>query len=105
MQGGGEERKAQAKVNSELPELIADIRQGRYVEAVRLGSAFLASGHMSQPQRAKIQRLLLEAYVALGVDGRATEACEQWLKEDPEANLDPIEMSPKLLKACQRLKP
>jgi hypothetical protein len=93
---------AQRSVNEEMASLIADTRGGRYVEAVVRGTEFLSRGQLSKPQRAVIQRQLLEAYVALGAQGRAREACERWLEDEPDADLDPIELSPKILSVCQK---
>jgi phage tail protein X len=98
----GETRHVQVKVNSELPALIADVRAGRYVEAVRRGNGFLASGSLTTPQLARIHRQLLEAYVALEVAGLASAACVEWRKNDPAAKLDPVQLSPKIIQACER---
>jgi phage tail protein X len=100
----GETRHVQVKVNSELPALIADVRAGRYVEAVRRGNGFLASGSLTTPQLARIHRQLLEAYVALDAAGLATAACVEWRRNDPSAKLDPVHLSPKLIQACERAK-
>ena len=100
----GETRAVQIKVNSELPALIADVRGGRYVEAVRRGNRFLASGTLTTPQLASIQRQLLEAYVALDAAGLARAACDEWRKHDPGAKLDPVQLSPKIIEACDRAK-
>ena len=99
-EGGGDTRLSQRKVHAELPLLIADVRNGRYVDAVRRGNRFLASAELTKAQLASVNRQLLEAYVALDAPGLATEACAEWRKHDPNARLDPIKLSPKLLKAC-----
>jgi hypothetical protein len=44
--------------------------------------------------------LLLEAYVALGHDALARKACEEWRRAEPDSPLDPVELSPKILRAC-----
>jgi LysM domain len=100
-EGGGRARSAQQAAQTSLPELYAALNQGQYVEVVRLGTALLQSGPLGRKQKAKIQRLLLEAYVALGTTGRATEACAEWLKADPKAKLDAVQMSPKIIAACE----
>lgn len=102
-QGGGEQRAIQAQVTEELPQLTAHVRSGRYIEALKLGLSFTSRGSLTQPQRAKVHRLLLETYVALGANGLATESCRLWLKSDPEAELDPIMLSPKIVEACRRI--
>lgn len=101
-QAAGETRQAQRKVAGELPALIADVKNGRYVDAVTRGSRFLASGALSRPQLATVHRQLLEAYAALDAPGLATAACSQWRANDPGAALDPVLMSPKLIAACER---
>jgi hypothetical protein len=98
---GGERRAAQLAAASELPELLADVRGGRYAEAVSRGVALLAGASLTVPQKAAIQRQLLESYVALGALGRAADACREWRRAAPRAALDPVELSPKLLAACR----
>ena len=90
----GETRHVQLKVNSELPALIADVRGGRYVEAVRRGNGFLASGALTTPQLASIHRQLLEAYVALDAPGLATAACVEWRKHEPTREARPGSAEP-----------
>jgi phage tail protein X len=102
-QAAGETRQTQHKVQAELPALIADVKGGRYVDAVSRGSRFLAqSSLLTNEQRARVQREMLEAYAALEAPGLAAASCSEWRKLDPSAKLDPITMSPKLLEACQR---
>lgn len=101
-QAHGETRSVQKKVAQELPALLADIRGGRYVDAVARGTRFLASAELSEPQVALVERQLLEAYVALEAPGLATAACAEWLKRSPGVSLSPVELSPKILSACRR---
>jgi uncharacterized protein (DUF433 family) len=101
-QAVGETRAVQKKVAQEIPALLADIRSGRYVDAVARGTRFLASAELSEPQVALIQRQLLEAYVALEAPGLASAACHEWLKRSPGTQLSPVELSPKILAACGR---
>jgi phage tail protein X len=98
----GQTRAVQKKVAQELPALLADIRGGRYVDAVARGTRFLASAELSEPQVALVHRQLLEAYVALEAPGLAAAACGEWLKRSPGAVLSPVELSPKILAACGR---
>ena len=99
-QAQGETRAVQKKVAQELPALLADIRSGRYVDAVARGTRFLASAELSEPQVALVHRQLLEAYVALEAPGLATAACAEWLKRSPGVTLSPVELSPKILAVC-----
>jgi phage tail protein X len=101
-QAHGETRSVQKKVAQELPALLADIRSGRYVDAVARGTRFLASAELSEPQVALVQRQLLEAYVALEAPGLASAACSEWLKRSPGTALSPVELSPKILAVCGR---
>jgi hypothetical protein len=99
-EGGGRAREAQRRVEAELPQLAADVRGGRWVDAVARGNRMLGYGDLSRPEIAAIQRALTEAYVALDAIGLAETACGGWRTADPTASLDPIELSPKLLRAC-----
>ncbi|MEZ4438101.1 MAG: LysM peptidoglycan-binding domain-containing protein [Polyangiaceae bacterium] len=99
-EGGGAARDAQLHAESEVPRLVLDVRHGRYIEAVARGSALLASSGLSQPQIAAVQRELTEAYAALDATGLATAACAAWQRADPQAVLDPVQHSPKILAAC-----
>jgi phage tail protein X len=104
LEAAGATRQSQRKVAQELPALIADVRGGRYVEAVSRGNRFISSGALSEAQLATVHRQLLEAYVALEAPGQAASACRDWLAKDPGARLDPLEQSPKILAACRHAK-
>lgn len=97
---GGVVRAAQRSAANELPVLLADVRGGRYAEAITRGVALLATATLTTPQRAAVHRQLLEAYVALGATGKATQACRDWLAADGRARLDPLASSPKVIAAC-----
>jgi hypothetical protein len=99
-----QKRASQLGVQNEIPALIADVRNGRYADAVTRGNKFLSAGDLSKPQLAIIHRHLLEAYVALGATGLATAACTEWRKNDERANLDEVSLSPKIIAACGRSK-
>ena len=102
-QAAGEMRQSQKKVQAELPALIADVRAGRYVDAVSRGSRFLAqAASLTTEQLAHVHREMLEAYAALDAPGLAAASCSEWRKHDPGAKLDPVLMSPKLIEACER---
>ena len=34
--------------------------------------------------------------------GLATQACTEWRKRDKNAAIDPVELSPKIISACER---
>ncbi len=98
---GRNRRAHQLAMAEALPALLAEVRSGRYVEAVARGVAWLATSELTSRERASVQRELLEAYAALGATGRAREACSEWREADPRAKLDPRLLSPKLLLACR----
>lgn len=104
-QAGGDERATQRRVTQELPLLSADVRGGRYVDAVKRGNAFLATGALTRPQLALVHRQLLEAYAALDAHGLATASCKAWREHDPSARVDHTWFSPKLVAACARSSP
>lgn len=100
-QAAGDTRDRQRKVQAELPALTADVKGGRYVDAVARGNRFLsASAQLTTEQLASVHRQLLEAYAALEAPGLARAACAEWRKLDGKAVLDPVTMSPKLREAC-----
>lgn len=101
----GDTRTTQRKVQSELPALIADVKGGRWVDAVSRGVRFLASGALTEPELATVHRQLLEAYAALDAVGLAASECSEWRKSDPTADLSPTRLSPKLRAACDRARP
>lgn len=100
-EGGGAAREAQRRAEAELPALLADVRAGRYVDAVVRGAKALGYGELARPQLASIHRQLLEAYVALDAPGLAFASCRAWRELDPGASLDPVYLSPKIMAACE----
>lgn len=100
-EGGGQTYEAQRRAEGDIPPLLADVRAGRYVDAVAKGNRLLGSGELTKPQLSAIQRALLEAYVALDAPGLAAGACAAWrANAATEPNLDPRLVSPKIRAAC-----
>jgi hypothetical protein len=99
-EGGGRARDAQHKVEAELPLLATELRSGRYADVIARGNRLLGYGELSKPEVAQIQRALVEAYVALDAQGLAEMACNAWREADPAAELDPTDLSPKIVRAC-----
>jgi len=97
---GGLALEQQRKADADLPQLLADVRYGRYAEAVARGNRVLGGGALTRPQLAVVHRALLEAYVALDAFGPASSACAAWRSNDPLARLDPVRVSPKIRAAC-----
>src|SRR5580658_1642516 len=90
----------QRKADADLPQLLADVRYGRYGEAVARGNRILGGGSLTRLQLATVHRALLEAYVAIEARAAAVAACAAWKSNDPNAAIDPVRMSPKILAAC-----
>jgi hypothetical protein len=103
-QAAGAAREAQRKVDAETPLLLADVRSGRYVDAVTRGVRMLAQGELTKPEIAYIHRQLAEAYTALDAPGLGAASCQAWQKNDPKARLDPVATSPKVLAVCAKVR-
>jgi len=101
-QAAGGVLEVQRRAESELPLLLADVRRGRYVEAVARGNRVLGGGELTRVQLGVLHRALLEAYVALDAQGSAQGACAAWRAADPGARLDPATVSPKIRAACPK---
>jgi hypothetical protein len=99
-EGAGQTREAQLRVDAEIPTLSADVRGGRYVEAIARGNRMLGYGELARPQLAAVSRQLTEAYAAMDAVGLAETSCGAWRTADPAAALNPVELSPKILRAC-----
>lgn len=100
-EAGGTALAKQRKVAAEIPTLLADLRAGRYVEAVARGNRLLAVSDLTKAETASIERGLVEAYVALDAKAAAGAACDAWHAADPTATLDPTYVSPKIRDACR----
>jgi hypothetical protein len=101
-EAGGAAMSQQRKVSAEVPLLLADVRAGRYVEAVARGNRMLGASDMTRAQTAAINRALVEAYVALDAPGPAAAACDEWRKHEAGITaLDPMYVSPKIREACR----
>ncbi len=101
-EGSGEGYEAQKRCELEIPPLLAEVRAGRYVDAVARGNRVLGSGELTRPQLASIHRALLESYVALDAGGLATASCAQWRANSAvtDIRLDAHTVSPKIRAAC-----
>lgn len=99
-EGQGKAREAQRKADVELPLLAAELRNGRYVDVIARANRVLGLGELSSPQKAAIHKSLTEAYVALDANVLAESSCAAWRQADPNAVLDPVELSPKIMRVC-----
>jgi LysM repeat protein len=97
---GGATREAQRKADAELPSLLADVRYGRYAEAIARGNRLVGTGVLTHPQLAIVHRALLEAYVAIDATSAAVAACAAWKSNESDPSLDPVRVSPKIRAAC-----
>src|SRR5580692_5720050 len=97
---GGALHDQQRKVDAEVPQLLSDVRYGRYAEAIARGNRMLGTGALTHPQLAVVQRCLLEAYVAIDARAQAATACAAWKSNEPSPILDPVRVSPKIRAAC-----
>lgn len=97
---GGMAFEQQRQADAELPQLWAEVRYGRYAEAVARGNRLLGAGALTHPQLAMVHHALLEAYVALDARSAAATACVAWKSNEPRPMLDPVRVSPKILAAC-----
>ena len=97
---GGMALELQRRADAELPQLLADVRYGRYAEAVARGNRLLGGGALTHPQLAVVHRAMLEAYVALDARSLAAAACAAWKSNEPNPVLDPVRVSPKIRAAC-----
>jgi LysM repeat protein len=98
---GGMAFEQQRRADAELPQLLTEVRYGRYAEAVARGNRLLGAGALTHPQLAIVFRTLLEAYVALDARAAAAAACAAWKSNEPRPVLDPVRVSPKLRAACE----
>lgn len=99
-EGSSRGYEAQRKAETDIPPLLADVRAGRYVDAVSKGNRLLGFGDLTKPQLATIQRALVDAYVALDAHGLASGACAAWRANAVDQHLDPRTVSPKIRVAC-----
>ncbi|HSO40354.1 MAG TPA: LysM domain-containing protein [Labilithrix sp.] len=100
-EGSGRAYEAQRRAEADIPPLLADVRAGRFVDAVARGNRLLGSGDLTKPQLATIHRALIDAYVAVEAHGLAAGACAAWRANAGDAaHLDPKLVSPKVRLAC-----
>jgi hypothetical protein len=101
-QSRGDHFRRQQDSREESKQLLEDVRGGRYVSAVHMGTRLLSAGKLTHEGRAQVHLLLLEAYVALDARGLARTACEGWRSLEPKGELDPLTTSPKILRVCPK---
>jgi hypothetical protein len=92
---------AQRRAEAEIPNLVSDLRKGRYIEVVSLGNRLLGAGELPRSILASIYRALLEAYVALDAPSEARSACDALRESGGDVSFDPSATSPKIRTACE----
>jgi hypothetical protein len=93
---------AQRRADAELPVLLTDVREGRYVGAVARGNRLLGSVDLTRSKLVILYRALLEAYVALDTPAEASAACAALRANDPAYLLDSTMTSPKIRAVCPK---
>jgi nucleoid-associated protein YgaU len=95
---GGEVRKKQAEIDEQLPVLREHVRAGRYADAVAMANRLIGGDDLSGSQIETVHRELGTALCALGQEELAQQAFEMLLEQQPDAELDTIRTSPKVLR-------
>src|SRR5260370_10769713 len=90
----------QRRADADLPQLLADVRFGRYAEAVARGNRILGGGVLTRPQLATVHRALPDAYVTMDANAAAAAACVAGRFNWRNAVPDPMPVSPKILSVC-----
>jgi hypothetical protein len=90
----------QRSADTELPGLLADVRYGRYAEAIADGNRLLGREGLTRPQLAMVQRALIDAYVAVDAAAAAAATCSAWKSNAQNPAMDPVRVSPKIRAAC-----
>lgn len=96
---GGEVRNKQAAIDAHLPELREHVRRGRYADAVAMANLIIGGSDLTGSQVVTVHRELGTALVALGREDLAERAFHVLLAQQPDAELDSIRTSPKVLRA------
>ncbi len=102
--GGGASKEAQDAVEASLPDLIRQVEEARFAEAVALGNRLLGAQPLTSAQVVTIQQELGVAYVALDRDDLAEASFRAALALQPNLELDTVRTSPRVLEAFNRAK-
>lgn len=101
---GGAAKEAQDEVESSLPELIRQVEQAHFAEAVAMGNRLLGAQSLTSTQVVTIQKELGVAYVALERGDLAEASFRAALALQPNLELDTVRTSPRVLEAFNRAK-
>jgi LysM repeat protein len=102
--GGGATQAAQDEVETSLPELIRQVQEAEFAEAVSLGNRLLGTQSLTSTQVVTIQKELAVAYVALERTDLAEASFRAALALQPNLELDTVRTSPRVLEAFNRAK-
>lgn len=102
--GGGVAKEAQDEVEASLPELIRQVQEGHFAEAVAMGNRLLGAQSLTSTQAVTIQKELGVAYVALERGDLAEASFRAALALQPNLELDTVRTSPRVLDAFTRAK-
>ena len=102
--GGGGAKEAQDHVEASLPELIRQVKQAHFAEAVALGNRLLGAESLTSTQAVTIQKELGVAYVALERTDLAEASFRAALSLQPNLELDTVRTSPLVLESFNRAK-
>ena len=102
--GGGTAKEAQDEVEAYLPELIRQVEEARFAEAVAMGNRLLGARSLTSTQAVTIQKELGVAYVALERPDLAEASFRAALGLQPNLELDTVRTSPGVLAAFNRAK-
>jgi len=102
--GGGAAKEAQDQVESSLPELIRQVAEAHFAEAVAMGNRLLGAQSLTSTQVVTIQKELGVAYVALERVDLAEASFRAALALQPNLELDTVRTSPRVLEAFNRAK-
>ena len=102
--GGGAAKLAQDEVETSIPELIREVREAEFAEAVALGNRLLGATSLTSSQAVTIQKELAVAYVALDRADLAEASFRAALALQPNLELDTVRTSPRVLEAFNRAK-
>lgn len=100
--GGGSSREVQQEVDGSMPQLIQQVEQGQFEEAVALGNQLLGMRQLTSSQTVTIHKELAVAYVALERIDLAEASFRTALALQPNLELDSVRTSPRVLDAFNR---
>ena len=99
-EAGGMSRHHTEQVRQHIPELQAHLHAGRYVETLALANRLLTGPALPNKLQGELHFILTEANVALGALNEAEIHCKKFQEVAPNARLDPVYVSPKIMDIC-----